>query len=81
MQIEVCLNWDNWEGWLGIGRCASLLVGMMYDELVWEKREGWLEQLRVYERVVGRVLGVVNDGGDGEAVEDARVWKGIIYSC
>ena len=43
MQIEVCLNWSNWEGWLAIGRCASLLVGMMYDGLVWEKREGWLE--------------------------------------
>ena len=81
MQIEVCANGDNWEGWVAIGRCTCLFIGMMYDELVWEKRDSWLEAMKVYERVPGRVLGLVTDRADGDSVEEARIWKGVLYCC
>lgn len=37
--------------------------------------------MKVYERIPGRALGLVTDRADGEPVEEARIWKGVLYCC
>ena len=36
--------------------------------------------VRIYEAVVGRVLALVMECPEPDCVEDARIWKGILYS-